>query len=219
MSMKSDAEIQRDVEAELTWAPEVDATDIAVAVSGSVVSLSGVAGRLSEKYAAERAARRVKGVAAVANDIQVRFPGGVPTDPQIARAAATALECSMPEACAHIQPMVHQGRVTLLGSVQWHYQRELAERLMHGLTGVVSVRNSIRIEPRASVEHDIKGRIEAAFRRLAELDASHIAVDTAGSEVTLRGEVRSWAERDQAQTTAWSAPGITHVNNELTVRT
>jgi osmotically-inducible protein OsmY len=217
--MKSDAEIKRDVEAELRWAPEVDAIDIAVAVRGSVVSLSGFARSLFEKYAAERAARRVKGVAAVANDIEVRLPGGAPTDPEIARAAATALECSMPETCAHIQPVVHQGHVALLGSVEWHYQRELAERLMHGLAGVVSVRNSIRIKPRASVEHDIQGRIEAAFRRLAELDASHIAVDTTGSEVTLRGQVRSWAERDQAQTTAWSAPGITNVKNELTVRT
>lgn len=217
--MKSDAEIERDVEAELSWTPEVDAIDIAVAVRGSVVSLSGFARNLFEKYAAERAARRVKGVAAVANDIQVRLPDGAPTDPEIARAAASALECTMPKTCAHIQPMVHQGHVTLLGSVDWHYQRELAECLMHGLAGVVGVRNSIRMEARASVEHDIKGRIEAAFRRLAEFDASHIAVDTTGTEVTLRGEVRSWAERDQAQTTAWSAPGITHVNNELTVRT
>lgn len=217
--MKSDSEIKRDVEAELRWRPEVDAIDIAVAVSGSVVSLNGFARNLFEKYAAERAARRVKGVAAVANDIEVRLPGGAPTDPEIARAAATALQFSMPATCADIQPMVHRGHVTLLGSVQWHYQREFAERLMQGVAGVVSVRNSIRIEPRASAEHDIKGRIEAAFRRLAQLDASHITVNTAGSEVTLRGEVRSWAERDQAQTTAWSAPGITSVRNELTIRT
>jgi osmotically-inducible protein OsmY len=124
----------------------------------------------------------------------------------------------MPVTCEDIRPMVHQGHVTLLGTVQWHYQRELAERLMHALSGVISVRNSIHIKPPVAVGEDIKERIEAAFRRLAQLDASQIKVDTEGSEVTLRGEVRSWAEHDQAQATAWSAPGVTSVRNELSVR-
>jgi osmotically-inducible protein OsmY len=103
--------------------------------------------------------------------------------------------------------------------VEWHYQRELAEKLMHRIAGVISVRNSIHIKPKAAAAKDIKARIEAAFQRLADVDAQNIAVDGAGSEITLRGEVRSWAERDQAQSTAWAAPGVTRVVNELTVRT
>lgn len=217
--MRTDAEVKRDVEAELQWSPELDATDIGVTVTGAAVSLGGFARNLFEKYAAERAARCVKGVAAVANDIVVRIPVDGPTDPEIARAAALALQLNMPEIFQDIQPVVHEGHVALLGTVQWHYQRQLAERLVHALKGVIGVRNSIRVQPRAAVEHDIKERIEAAFRRQAKLDARQIAVDAVGSEVTLRGEVRSWSERDQAQTTAWSAPGVTNVHNELTVRT
>ncbi len=114
--------------------------------------------------------------------------------------------------------MVHEGRITLLGEVEWHYQRELAEKLMHRIAGVISVRNSIHINPKAAVEKDIKSRIETAFQRLADVDAHKITVEAAGSEITLRGEVRSWAERDQAQSTAWAAPGVTQVANELTVR-
>ncbi|MBS0366527.1 MAG: BON domain-containing protein [Proteobacteria bacterium] len=216
--MKSDADIKHDVEAELQWAPEIDPTDVAVAVSRGVVSLAGFSPSLFEKYAAERAARRVKGVAAVANDIQVRFASAGPTDPEIARAAVAALEQRMPASARDIQPVVHEGHVTLLGAAQWHYQRELAEQLMHEVAGVISVRNSIRLKPHTAVEHDIRGRIEAAFRRLAELDARQIAVDAAGSQITLRGEVRSWAERDRAHATAWSSPGVTSVRNELTVR-
>lgn len=217
--MRPDGDIKRDVEAELEWTPEVDDEDIAVSVSDGTVTLTGFVGSLFEKYRAERAARRIKGVVALANDIQVKLLGGTPSDPEIARAAAAALKDRMPASREEIQPMVHEGRVTLLGAVSWHYQRELAERIMHGLQGVVSVRNSIRIKPPRMVEHDIKQRIEAAFRRNAHVDASGIVVDSTGSEITLRGEVRSWAERDQAQATAWSAPGVTDVRNELIVRT
>jgi osmotically-inducible protein OsmY len=216
--MQIDADIKRDAEAELKWTPEVEETDIAVKVNDGVVTLTGFTKSLFEKYRAERAVRGVEGVAAVANDIEVRFPGSPPSDPEIARAAAAALKSNMPVTCEDIRPMVHQGHVTLLGTVQWHYQRELAERLMHALSGVISVRNSIHIEPPVAVGGDIKERIETAFKRLAQLDASQIRVDTEGSEVTLRGEVRSWAEHDQAQATAWSAPGVTSVRNELSVR-
>ena len=217
--MKTDAEIKHDVEAELKWTPEVDATDIAVTASGGAVSLSGFVRNLFEKYAAEDAACRVKGVAAVANDIEVRLPGSVPTDAEIARAAVTALEYGLPAAAGNIQPLVHQGCVTLIGTVPWHYQRDLAEHLMHGVAGVVGVRNSLQITPTAGIAVNVKERIETAFRRLAELDASQIKVDVSGSEITLHGEVRSWAERERAQATAWAAPGVTRVRNELTVRT
>lgn len=217
--MRTDSEIQRDVEAELRWAPEVNETDIAVKVQRGAATLTGFVSSSFQKYRAERATRRVKGVAAVANDVQVRWPGTMPTDPEIARAAAAILMTDMPLAVTQIRAMVHEGHVTLLGEVEWHYQRELAEQLVHRIAGVISVRNSIHIKPKAAADRDIKQRIEAAFRRLAVVDAQHIAVDTMGSEVTLRGEVRSWAERDQALSTAWAAPGVTLVKNEMTVRT
>ena len=217
--MRLDNEIQRDVEAELRWTPEVDDTDVSIKVQGGAVTLTGFVPNSVQKYRAERAARRVKGVAAVANDIQVRWSGTAPTDPEIARAAVATLKSDLPSAAEQIRPMVHEGRITLLGEVEWYYQRELAEKLMHRIAGVISVRNSIHIKPKLAAEKDIKARIEAAFQRLADVDAHNIAVDATGSEITLRGEVRSWAERDQAQATAWGAPGVTRVANELTVRT
>ena len=217
--MRVDNEIQRDVEAELKWTPEVDDTDVSIKVQGGAVTLTGFVPNSFQKYRAERAVRRVKGVAAVANDIQVRWSGTAPTDPEIARAAVATLKSDLPSAAEQIRPMVHEGRITLLGEVEWYYQRELAEKLMHRISGVISVRNSIHIKPKLAAEKDIKARIEAAFQRLADVDAHNIAVDATGSEITLRGEVRSWAERDQAQATAWGAPGVTRVANELTVRT
>jgi len=216
--MKSDTDIKNDVEAELKWSPDVDETDIAVKVKGGEVSLSGYARNYFEKYQAETAVKRVKGVAAVANDIEVRSFSGAPTDPEIARAAVAALKFELPLIWENLKTVVQAGRITLEGTVEWHYQRERAESAVRRLNGVVSVLNSIRIEPKITPE-DIKHRIENAFRRIAQVDADRITVDAHGSDVTLRGEVRSWAERDQAQQTAWSAPGVVKVINELRVRT
>jgi osmotically-inducible protein OsmY len=215
--MRADIDIKTDVEAELRWSPDVDDTDIAVKVNGGEVTLSGFADNYLSKYEAEIATRRVKGVTAVANDIRVKPLSGAPTDPEIARAAVEALRTELPIAWEQIRPVVKEGRVSLEGTAEWHYQRERAESVIRGLTGVVSVRNSIKICPSRGPDN-IKQRIEASFRRLAQVDADRIVVDTSGSEVILRGEVRSWAERDQAQRSAWSAPGITDVKNELTVR-
>lgn len=215
--MRSDSEIKNDVEAELRWAPEVDETDIAVKVNGGEVTLTGFAASYLSKYQAEIATRRIKGVTAVANDITVKPPGGVPTDPEIARAAVEALKTELPVSWEQIKPVVKQGHVSLEGTVEWHFQRERAESVIRHLSGVVSVRNSIKIRPSIAPQN-IKERIEASFRRLAQVDADRIVVDTSGSEVYLRGEVRSWSERDSAQRSAWSAPGVTNVRNELTVR-
>ncbi len=215
--MRTDDEIKRDVEAELKWSPQINETDIAVKVNGGEVTLTGFTGTYYEKYQAEVVGRRVKGVAAIANDIQVKPASGSPTDPEIARAALTALKFALPFTSEQIKPTVSQGRVSLEGSVEWQFQREEAESAVRHLSGVISVQNSIRLKPRVAAEN-IKHRIEDAFRRIAEVDAKHITVDANGSEVTLRGEVRSWSERDQAQQTAWSAPGVTHVNNGITVR-
>lgn len=215
--MKSDTDIRRDVEAELRWSPDVDETDIAVKVNSGEVTLSGYARNYLEKYQAETAVKRVKGVAAVANDIEIRPITGTPTDPEIARAAVAALRAELPLACENIRPIVKQGRITLEGTVEWHHQRERAEGAMRRLNGVTSLHNSIVVKPRVEAK-DIKHTIEDAFRRIAQVDADRITVDARGSDVTLRGEVRSWAERDQAQRTAWCAPGVANVINELTVR-
>ncbi len=216
--MNSDEEIRRDVEAELRWSPQLNAADIAVKVNGGEVTLSGFTHSYYEKYQADSVARRVKGVVAVANDIQVTLTNAAPTDPEIARAALMALQYAVPFTRGEIKPTVAQGRVSLEGDVEWHFQREDAEAAMRHLAGVISVTNCIRVKPHVAPDN-IKHRIEEAFRRIAAVDAKHIVVDTNGSEVTLRGEVRSWAERDQAQQTAWSAPGVSHVENAITVRT
>lgn len=216
--MKTDLEIKKDVEAELRWSPEVDDTDIAVKVNAGEVTLTGFAKNYFEKYQAEVAVRRVKGVAAVADDIEVQPFAGAPTDPEIARAAVAALKLALPISSIDIKPVVEQGRISLEGNVEWQYQREAAESTVRHLKGVTSVLNCIRLQPRVAAEN-IKNRIENAFRRIAQVDADRISVDAHGSDVTLRGEVRSWAERDQAQQTAWSAPGVTNVKNELTIRT
>src|SRR5579862_632706 len=216
--MRADSDIERDVKAELKWAPDVWETDIAVKATDGVVTLTGYAANAHEKYRAEAAAKRVAGVTAVANDLAVRAPlGGMPTDPEIARDAVSALKLELPLLWESIKPIVKEGHVALEGTVEWNDQRELAEAAVRRLRGVVSVRNSISLKPRVAPT-EIKHRIEEAFRRSAIIDAGKVMVDARGSEVTLRGEVRSWAERDQAQQTAWAAPGVLMVKNEITVR-
>jgi osmotically-inducible protein OsmY len=184
-----------------------------------VVTLTGYVRNHADKHRAEAAVKRVAGVNAVANDLAVRLPlAGMPTDPEIARGAVAALKRDLPQVAEDIQAIVHEGHVGLEGTVEWHYQRERAEHAVLGVLGVISVRNSIRLKPRpASAE--IKRQIEQAFQRSAAVDAQRIAVETRGSEVTLRGEVRSWSECDEALRTAWSAPGVINVRNELTVHT
>ena len=217
--MKTDSETRRDVEAELQWSPDIDRTDIAVKVNDGVVALTGYVRTYADKYRAEAAVKRVAGVSAVANDLAVRVPlGGTPSDPEIARGAVAALKRELPQVAESIKALVHEGHVALEGTVEWHYQRERAERAVRSVPGVISVRNSIRLEPRLAPA-EIKRQIEQAFQRSATVDAQHIIVDTRGAVVMLRGEVRSWAERDEAQRTAWSAPGVIDVKNELTVRT
>jgi osmotically-inducible protein OsmY len=215
--MRSDAEIERDVKEELDWDPDLDATDIAVSVRNGVVTLTGFVRSYTDKYEAEAAAKRVAGVRAVANDIEVRMPSvDERPDPEIARDAVAAIKSQLPISSENIKAVVKNGWVTLEGQVEWQYQKNTAENAVRRIKGVKGVTNLIQLKPRAEPS-EIKRKIQEAFRRNAELDANRIQVETRGSEVVLKGTVRSWIEREEAERVAWSAPGVTKVVDEIVV--
>jgi osmotically-inducible protein OsmY len=215
--MRSDSDIKRDVEEELKWEPNVDATDIAVAVKNGVVTLTGFVRSFAHKLAAERAAKSVAGVVGLANDLEVRLPGADERpDPEIAREVAAELKVWLPASSQHIKPVVKNGWVTLEGEVEWNYQRDTAERAIRWIKGVKGVSNLIRLKPRVT-PIEIKRKIEEAFRRSALIDANRVTVEASGGEVMLNGTVRSWAERQEAERAAWLAPGVTRVDNRITV--
>lgn len=215
--MKQDPELQSDVLDELRWEPAVTAAHIGVAARSGVVTLSGHVPSYAERYAAERAAERVYGVRAVANELEVRLEGrSERTDEDVAAACVAALRANYTVPDETIKVVIRNGWVTLDGRVQWWYQRDAAERAVRGLTGVKGVTNDIAIDAQVS-PGDVKSRIEAAFRRSAEIDARRVRVETRGGMVILHGNVHSFAERDEAQRAAWAAPGVTAVENELAV--
>lgn len=179
--MKSDSEIKRDVEDELRFDPDIDASDIGVAVKNGVVTLTGFVKSYTEKFEAEADAKRVSGVVGLANDIEVRLPGSAERpDPDIARDAVTAIKARLPFSAEHIRTVVKNGWVTIEGTVEWNYQRETAEDAVRRLRGVKGVTNLIQLKPQVAPS-EIKRKIEEAFRRSAEVDASRITVDTAGA--------------------------------------
>jgi len=215
--MKTDTQLQQDVMNELKWEPSVKAAEIGVSVKDGVVTLSGYVDSFYKKWAAERAAARVFGVKAVAEEIQVRVPGSLKrTDEDIARAAANALEWNVTVPYDRVKVKVQDGLVTLSGEVDWWYQKSAAEDAVRNLMGVVLINNKITIKP-AVKPLDVKDKIEKAFQRNALLDARRITVETHGGKVILRGSVRSWVEREQVQRAAWAAPGVSEVNNYIIV--
>jgi osmotically-inducible protein OsmY len=215
--MKPDSEIKQDVEQELRWDPDIDATDIAVTVKDGVVSLSGFVRSYTQKWQAERDVKRVAGVSGIANDLEVRLPAiDQRPDPEIARDVVRALKTELPFSYSQIKVLVSNGWVTLEGDVEWNYQRERAEAAVRRVNGVKGITNFLMIAAKAEPQ-DVKRQIEEAFRRSAELDAARITVEAAGNKVVLKGTVRSWAEREAAERAAWSAPGVRQVENRIAV--
>jgi osmotically-inducible protein OsmY len=212
-----DAEIQADVLAELKWEPRVQSTEIGVAVKDGIVTLTGWVDSYSKRWAAEEAAHRVRGVKAVANDIEVRLGvGSERTDAEIAAAAVRALQWDAVLVPEKIEVTVSKGWVTLKGTVDWQYKKTEAERVVRDLAGVKGVSNLIEVRPKVEPE-EIKKQVEQALLRSAQTDAEHITVEVDGAKVILKGRVRSWAEREEAERAAWQAPGVASVDNRIVV--
>jgi osmotically-inducible protein OsmY len=211
--MKTDIELRRDIEQELEWEPSVDQRRIGVSVVDGVVTLTGEVSSYAEKWNAERPVERVAGAKAIANDIEVRT-SNEHSDTAIARAAVNALRWDVMVPDDRIKVMVEKGWLTLKGDLDWDYQRRAAEAAVRNLAGVRGISNLIMVRPYLQPT-DVKKRIEETFKRAAAYDAMQVAVEVSGGDVTLRGKVRSWAERREAENAAWAAPGVTAVHNYI----
>jgi len=203
--------------AEFKWDARVLPNEIGVAVNDGVVTLTGWVDSYAKRWGAEEAAYRVRGVKAVANDVEVRLPGSSErTDSDIAAAAVRALQWDNLVPADRINVTVSKGWVTLKGEVEWQYQKENAERDVRKLWGVKGVSNLITVKPRVRAS-ELKDKIEQALVRSVKTDAERITVEVEGSKVILEGTVRSWAEREEAERATWLAPGVTSVDNRITI--
>jgi osmotically-inducible protein OsmY len=215
--MGKDSQLQSAVMDELRWEPSINAADIGVAAKEGVVTLTGFVRSYPEKQSAERAAKRVAGVKAVAEEIEIRLAGiHERTDSDIAKSAVAALAWNVIVPRDSVKVMVEKGWVTLEGEVGWQYQKMAAEDSVRNLPGVKGVSNLVQIKATVDTAH-LKANIEQALVRNAQFDARQISVDAVAGKVVLRGQVRSWAEKEEAEHVAWSAPGVTKVENAVTV--
>lgn len=215
--MKTDIELREDVSEELRWEPSIDETEIGVTTKNGVVTLSGTVESYAKKLAAEKAAKRVKGVKAVVEKIEVKLgTAEIRTDEDIALATVNALKWNTAVPEDKVKIKVENGWVYLEGELEWQYQKEAAKNSINRLRGVRGVTNNIIIKS-ALVPTDVKSKIVRAFERSAEIDAQNVRVETDDHTVTIRGMVRSIAEKKEAESAAWSAPGVWNVKNELLV--
>jgi osmotically-inducible protein OsmY len=214
---RTDEQIQKDVFVELKWDARVLPNEIGVAVKNRIVTLTGWVDSYVKRWAAEQVAHRVWGVVAVVNDLEVRLPSsGERADPDIAAAAVNALKWDAFVPIDQIKVTVSKGWITLEGEVEWQYQKVDAERVVSRLAGVKGVTNLITLRPSVTPQ-GVKKMIEEALVRSVKTDARRITVQVEGSKVTLKGTVRSWTERDEAERAAWQAPGITDVSNQIVI--
>lgn len=213
--MKTDEKIQQDVIEQIKWNPQLNASEIGVAVKNGVVTLSGQVDTYQKKLLAEKEVRKVSGVKAIAEDIHVGLSAtNKKTDTEIAEAVVNALKWHTSIPHENIQVKVEDGFVTLEGEVEWEFQRESAKNAVVSLAGVRSVINTIKLKGKVTPD-DLKQKIKAAFHRSATIDAGKIEIEVVGAKAILKGKVRSFAEREDAESTAWSAPGILDVENKL----
>lgn len=217
VSMKTDSQLQHDVLLELEWEPSIDHADIGVAVTNGVVTLSGTVKSYAEKIAAERAAERVAGVKALAEEITVRYPEDPKhSDAEIAERIAALFSWNVTIPSDRITIKVEKGWATLGGTVDWKYQAEAAGEAAGKIGGVIGVINLIAVR-KAPMASDVRERIMAAIKRQAQIDADSVTVHTKGGMVTLSGRVKAWSERRIAEQAAWAAPGVTSVEDNILV--
>lgn len=217
--MKTDEQLEQDIEAELSWDPSINDSGIVVSAKNGVVTLAGHVPFYADRMSAEKAAKTVTGVRAVANDIEVQPSSAHQrSDSAIAEAALNALKSNVFVPADRVKVIVRDGWITLEGSVPLWYQKSAAETAVQSLWGVKGVVNSISLEPMASAS-DVRNKIRSAYQRHAALDANKVNIEVTGSTIILSGEVHSWHERDDAEHAAWAAPGVQNVRNNLTVAT